>query len=498
MMRVTGLASVVLGFGMWAVGCAQSGDQGASAPDSAAGAETSGDESGAGACTPCVSDGECGSGSCVQVGADSYCAPACAAGDVCSGTLQCEPASSSAGVQVSVCLPSSGPCAGSISPLPDAGSARPDATTSPDGGPTTAPDGGPQTCGTLVNPPTPSTCKCNSALHTCAPNGCFGGWWCDTATSRCQPAPSCVSSGTLDGGSDGDAVTPPPRDSGPPPVGSVGSTGGKVSSLLFAVVGDTRPPVIDDTKAYPTAIISKIYQDIAALSPMPPFVVSTGDYQFSRPSGAQATIQIGYYMTARAAYSGAWFPAMGNHECTGATNSNCGPGGKDGTPNNYTSFVNQMLSPIGQTSPYYSIRVDSIDGSWTSKFVFVAGNAWDTAQETWLDATLAVPTTYTFVLRHEPAAATTAPGVRPSEAVMAKYPYTLAITGHTHLYARKSQREIVVGNGGAPLTSSSNYGFGLISQRADGAIQVQMIDYASGAADSSFGFALRPDGSAAP
>jgi hypothetical protein len=81
---------------------------------------------------------------------------------------------------------------------------------------------------------------------------------------------------------------------------------------------------------------------------------------------------------------------------------------------------------------------------------------------------------------------------------MAQFPYTLAIVGHTHTYAKTGPRQVTMGNGGAPLTGGSTYGFGLISQRADDAIQVDMIDYQTGKADLGFRFALKADGSPAP
>jgi hypothetical protein len=233
---------------------------------------------------------------------------------------------------------------------------------------------------------------------------------------------------------------------------------------------------------------------------MPPFVVSTGDYQFSKPNGTSGATQMHLYMAARAHYPGVWFPALGNHECTTATTSNCGPGNADGVPKTYQSFLDVMLAPIEQTKPYYAVHVDAVDGHWTSKVVFVAANAWDDAQAAWLDATLAEPTTYTFLIRHEPKTADTAPGVKPAEAIMAHHPYTLSITGHAHLYERTGEREIVIGNGGAPLNvgTTSNYGFGLVTQRDDGSIRVQMIDYETGKADPHFDFAVDADGSKAP
>ena len=81
---------------------------------------------------------------------------------------------------------------------------------------------------------------------------------------------------------------------------------------------------------------------------------------------------------------------------------------------------------------------------------------------------------------------------------MAQHPYTLAIVGHTHTYEHFSGREVIIGNGGAPLTGSKNYGFGVFGQRADGAIQVDMLDYSTGLADTRFRFAVKPDGSPAP
>lgn len=341
----------------------------------------------------------------------------------------------------------------------------------------------------------------------CAPlcsasGGCGKGRTCtEINTVHGVKEKVCVPSGDLCGPS-----VPTPGGTGtpgnPPNPGSVngtvGANGGSVSKLFFAVVGDTRPPVINDTHGYPTAVIDKIYSDIAALSPMPPFAVSSGDYIFSMANGTQAAPQFDLYLAARGKYPGALFPAMGNHECTGAVTSNCGSGAHDGTPNNYTSFLSKMLAPIGKTKPYYSVDVDATDHSWTAKFVFVAANAWDAAQDTWMRQTMAKPTTYTFVIRHEPAAASTAPGVKPSEQIMASFPHTLAIVGHTHTYGKTGAKQVTIGNGGAPLTGGANYGFGLVTQRSDGAVQVDMIDYQTGKADLGFRFALKPDGSPAP
>ena len=194
---------------------------------------------------------------------------------------------------------------------------------------------------------------------------------------------------------------------------------------------------------------------------------------------------------------------MGNHECgvsgsfTTSDNNDCGPGNPGGSTPNYNAFMTQMMAPISQTNPYYAINVNAADGSWTAKFVVTAANAWDTAQQTWLQTTLAQKTTYTFVVRHEPSDATPPlpPGVAGVDALIAQYPYTLLIAGHSHTYGHWSDapQTVVIGNGGAPL-SSKDYGYGLFSQRCDGAIVVDEVDYSSGATDSQFHFVVTPAG----
>jgi|SRR5579883_2027818 len=290
-------------------------------------------------------------------------------------------------------------------------------------------------------------------------------------------------------------------DAAPPPAtGDIGPDGGTASRLLFAIVGDTRPPYPDDTSSYPLPIITKIYDQIEAASPRPLFGVSTGDYQFSSPTGDQASAQLDMYLGARQHYSGLVFPTMGNHECTGATDSNCGTGNPDGITNTYTAYMTKLLAPLGKTQPWYEVDVAATDGSWTAKFLFVAANAWTQDQATWFAQAMARATTYTFVVRHEPRTSSTAPGVTPSELVMYDHPYTLSFVGHTHTYDHQDGlREVLVGNGGAPPSGGKGYGYGLVSQRADGSgtLDVDMIDSHSGQPVPSFHFAVKPDGSPA-
>ncbi len=223
-------------------------------------------------------------------------------------------------------------------------------------------------------------------------------------------------------------VRPPPDANTPPPV-----DGGPASGFRFAIVGDTRPPVIDDTSGYPTAIITKIWSDVEALSPRPDFAVSTGDYMFASTSGSQAAPQLDKYLGARMHFTGT---------------------------------------------------------------VYAAGNAWTSTQATWLAQALSEPTTYTFVIRHESNTATTAPGVSPSKAIIDAHPLTLLIVGHAHTYQHlPSDHEVISGNGGAPLTTGSNYGYATVERRADGVIEFKEYDYQTNAVVDSW--AVHADGSPA-
>jgi hypothetical protein len=272
-----------------------------------------------------------------------------------------------------------------------------------------------------------------------------------------------------------DGAVPP--DAGAPPVGAIGPSGGKLPYLNFAVVGDTRPPSEDDTPGYPTGVIQQIWQDVASEEPLPAFAITTGDYMFANPNGMEANRQLDLYLGARAAFPNVVFAAMGNHECTGGVASNC-VGGY--TTNNFDSFVQRMVVPLGQLHPYYTIRVDAMDGTWTSKFVIVAANAWDSDQESWFDHEMSQDTTYTFVVRHEGEYVNNAPGVVPSSNIMSQRPYTLLIAGHSHtLEFHGRSKEIIVGNGGAPLTSGSGYGYLIAIQRSDGSIELDAKNFST-------------------
>jgi hypothetical protein len=231
--------------------------------------------------------------------------------------------------------------------------------------------------------------------------------------------------------------------------------------LDFAIVGDTRPAIPDDTRSYPTDTVRAIWERIQHEKPRPDFAIGTGDYVFASPFGRQAAPQLDQYLSARAAFQNPVYFAMGNHECTGYTSSNCGDGTTDGATRTYVAFVSKMLGPIGISKPWYSMRIDARDRSWSAKFVFVAPNAWNEEQEQWLDRVMDEDTTYTFVIRHEGAHWTIAPGVRPSSREITGRPLTMSLVGHVHTYRHdEGSRELIVGYGGAPL--STNVGFGYV------------------------------------
>ena len=290
---------------------------------------------------------------------------------------------------------------------------------------------------------------------------------------------------------------PPAPHDAPSMLPDVG--GGTISDLRFAIVGDTRPPSEDDTTAYPTTVITKIWQDVEAFSPHPMFAISTGDYMFASTSGHTQQSQLDMYMQARMAYTGLQYPAMGNHECTGATDSNCGPGSRDGITVNMSDFVTTMLNPIGVTQPYYSEQFTAADNSWTAKLVVVACNAWSTTQGTWLTNELAKTTTYTFVVRHEgndSLTSTPTPPCGDSQSIISSHPLTLLIAGHTHKYAHyASDKEIIVGNGGAPLVSGGNYGYVIITRNTNGTLKVTAYDYMTNAVVETF--TIQANGAAA-
>jgi hypothetical protein len=446
-----------------------------------------GDQTGSVTCQACVASGDCGSGAaCVQYGGSDYCGAHCGASSDCAAGEACVPLTTAEGAEAMVCAPTSGTCGGGSGCSNCPSGTMCDLVTgtcvqsSGGGGGGGGGNPPPSGCPGYADPSTSACCQsCSPSSSSCQANGCYGGWYCDTNTCKCHSPPTgCSGSGGGTGGGGGGGGTPTPPTSY---TGSIGANGGSVSHLYFAVVGDTRPANIDGTNNYPTSIITKIYADLAAMNPQPQFVVTTGDYMFASASGSQGQIQMGYYVNAAKQFTtGPIFAAMGNHECTGATNSNCA-----GSPtNNMNAYMAALVTPLGKTVPYYTVPINDTNGLWTAKIIIAACNAWDSTQKSWLQGELAKSTTYTFVVRHEPSGTSGPPCVSEMDAMMQSATYDLFIVGHSHTFSH-SQKQVIIGNGGAPITGSVDYGYATIEQQTSGFVVTQ-YDYMTAMPVSTF------------
>jgi len=429
-------------------------------------------------CVPCVVNADCAGGACAQYAGDDFCAARCKSDGDCAQGERCALIAANDGSEVQGCVPRSGACGASgchdcpAGTTCDSVSGLCVAGTPSDGGSVAEPADAsvqmPNGCAPYVAPDQPSCCSsCTPNSGNCQANGCYGGWWCDSSQCRCHAPPTNCGGGN--NGGTPDMGGPPP----PPPQGMIGPNGGSVSKLFFAVIGDTRPPNIDDTGGYPTAVITKIYADVSAMNPQPQFVVTTGDYMFASAYGNQGSAQMSLYMQAAGQFKNPIFAAMGNHECTGATASNCA-----GAPtNNMNAYMNAMVKPLGKQVPYYTVPINDSNGQWSAKIVIAACNDWDQTQYQWLQGELAKPTTYTFVVRHEPTGTSGAPCVSEMDALLSQSTYDLFIVGHSHTF-NHSQKEVVIGNGGAPLSGNVGYGYATVEQQQGGFLVTQ-YDYMS-------------------
>jgi hypothetical protein len=142
--------------------------------DASASADTS-VEAGVGAeCDPCTASSDCAAGLiCGQFAGDTYCARLCQSHDECTPDETCISVTA-AGTSTQGCVPTSGVCG------------APPAPTDADGGMLSR-------CGVLSGPSVPALChSCGRYSNDCQPNGCYGGWWCNTSTRWCQrPPTSC-------------------------------------------------------------------------------------------------------------------------------------------------------------------------------------------------------------------------------------------------------------------------------------------------------------------
>lgn len=252
---------------------------------------------------------------------------------------------------------------------------------------------------------------------------------------------------------------------------------GPVDKLHFAVVGATLPAQADALRAYPVALASRIWQGVEDETGHPHFAIATGDTMLATglPTG---TAQLRRYLEARQRFHGPVFFALGEHDA-GVV---------------YPAFARSLLIPSGQDRPYYAVQLRASDASWTAKLVFIAEESWDEAQGRWLRSALAAPTTYTFVVRHRPLGAEgDSVGSRASALMLAEAPYTLLLAGHEPRVRHDPvRRQLVVGNGGAPLGDAAQYGYVVARQRSDGAMVLTAYDYDTHATAQRF--AVWPDG----
>lgn len=267
----------------------------------------------------------------------------------------------------------------------------------------------------------------------------------------------------------------------------IGPKGGEVGLLRFAVYGDVRPHSKDDDSGYPVQTVHEIFTRIAARRPQ--LVLGVGDWMFAS-NYEHAKTQLTKLLGAETPYAHQVFHAMGNHECDGWTTSNCPKGNETGLVRAYF----EKLLPFTKKA-YFKLDVKTQVGK--AKFVIIAPNAWDSAQETWLKQAMQETTRYTFVVRHEPPTDMRAPGMKPSEAIFKNYPHTtLFLYGHDHEYRHLSANQVISGNGGAPMHDGSHYGYLWVEQLSDGNIKVSARRSDSDQVTDSF--TLTPEGQLKP
>ena len=220
-----------------------------------------------------------------------------------------------------------------------------------------------------------------------------------------------------------------PHDTGPPPSGEVGLSGGRVDRLFFAVTGDTRPAGCDEGDRYPRATFAQIASSMRALGVQ--FALDLGDHMFvCSGSHAEARRQMGHYLAAIAQGPATFFMTMGNHECGSAfTGHACAPGDGDA---NFAAY----LEALGRPRPWYAASIETSHG--LARLVVIADDAWGHEQAAWLEETLAdadAHARYLLVARHHPLS-----GARSGEpaivAAIARHRPTLVFSAHAHSYAR--------------------------------------------------------------
>jgi hypothetical protein len=125
-------------------------------------------------CEPCASADSCTAGAtCAKIaGTLSFCVNLCPLGSECSTDELCELLPTTTDASARACTPKTHTCAAAVPPTADG---------------TTVTDH----CGNLDGPTITAACKsCDKDDSDCQHNGCYGGWWCNTSSSKCQKPPA--------------------------------------------------------------------------------------------------------------------------------------------------------------------------------------------------------------------------------------------------------------------------------------------------------------------
>lgn len=125
-------------------------------------------------CEPCASALACPTSTdCVRIGGiNTFCASVCPLGTECDADDLCQLVARPPDLaMVHACVPKAGTCAPSKPPASDGAALA--------------------QCGALDGPTVIAACKsCDKDDKDCQLNGCYGGWWCNTTTNRCQKPPA--------------------------------------------------------------------------------------------------------------------------------------------------------------------------------------------------------------------------------------------------------------------------------------------------------------------
>jgi hypothetical protein len=68
-----------------------------------------------------------------------------------------------------------------------------------------------------------------------------------------------------------------------------------------------------------------------------------------------------------------------------------------------------------------------------------------------------------------------------TDSMLATATYDLLIVGHSHTFDNPTRQEIIVGNGGAPLSGLFDYGYATIEQQSGSGFVVTAYDYQTAA-----------------